>query len=263
MRQLKRRSWLPGAVLTWSLTRSKQWRWSPCSHHHEQHCDCSGVIQIPEHLISQDLKWHNQIESIVKKAQQRRYFFHQLRKFNLPQELLIQFYSAIIESVLCTSITVWFSSASNSDHRRLRRVVRTAEQIISTTLPTLQESAISPDSVQACGARVRRVHSLTTVNESIRRLLLKTDLNWMSLSWSCLSEHSRCSDMQLCEPLLMHNNILDFRMHLNCPSWKLMLHFLYRHAKVCQNWHILVGPTTCMQHYYIFIHKATSHWKFW
>ncbi len=53
------RSWLSGAVLTtWSLTHSKQWRWSwtsgetPCSpptHHHEQHCDCSGVIQVPGH----------------------------------------------------------------------------------------------------------------------------------------------------------------------------------------------------------------------
>ncbi len=53
-------SWLSGAVLTtWSLTRSKLWRWSwtsgetplPCSlhtHHHEQLCDCSGVIQIAE-----------------------------------------------------------------------------------------------------------------------------------------------------------------------------------------------------------------------
>ncbi len=50
-------SWLSGAILTtWSLTRSKQWRWSWTSgetpllsptHHHEQHCDCSGVIQIP------------------------------------------------------------------------------------------------------------------------------------------------------------------------------------------------------------------------
>ncbi len=56
--------------------------------------------------ISQDLKWDNHIESIVKKAQQRLYFLRQLRKFNLPQELLKQFYSAIIESVLCTSITV-------------------------------------------------------------------------------------------------------------------------------------------------------------
>ncbi len=89
--------------------------------------------------ISQDPKWDNHIESIVKKAQQRLYFLHQLRRFNLPQELLIQFYSAIVESVLCTSITVWFSSATKSDHRKLRRVVQTAERIIGTTLPTLQE----------------------------------------------------------------------------------------------------------------------------
>ncbi len=69
--------------------------------------------------ISQDLKWDNHIKSIVKKAQQRLYFLRQLRKFNLPQELLKQFYSAFIESVLCTSITVWFSSTTKSDHRRL------------------------------------------------------------------------------------------------------------------------------------------------
>ncbi len=76
---------------------------------------------------------------MVKKAQQRQYFLRQLRKFNLPQELLKQFYSAIIESILCTSITVWFSSATKSDHKRLRRIVRTAERIIGTTLPTFQE----------------------------------------------------------------------------------------------------------------------------
>ncbi len=78
--------------------------------------------------ISQDLKWDNHMETIVKKkAQQRLYFLRQLRKFNLPQELRNQFYSAIIESVLCTSISVWFSSATKSDLRRLQRVVRTAE----------------------------------------------------------------------------------------------------------------------------------------
>ncbi len=85
--------------------------------------------------ISQDLKWDNHIDSIVKKAHQRLYFLRQLRKFNLPQELLKQFYSAIIESVLCTSITVWFSSATESDLRRLQRVVRTAERIIGTNPP--------------------------------------------------------------------------------------------------------------------------------
>ncbi len=89
--------------------------------------------------IYQVLKWDNHINSIVKKAQQRLYFLLRLRKFNLPQELLKQFYSAIIESILCSSITVWFSSATKSDHRRLWRVVQTAVCIIGTTLPTLHE----------------------------------------------------------------------------------------------------------------------------
>ncbi len=85
----------------------------------------------------------------MKKAQQRLYFLRQLRKFNLPQELLKQFYSAIIESVLCTSITVWFSSATKSDLRRLQRIVRTAERIIGTTFPTLQELYLSRVSKRA------------------------------------------------------------------------------------------------------------------
>ncbi len=84
-------------------------------------------------IISQDLNWDTHIDSIVKKkkAQQSLYFLHQLRKFNLPQVLLKQFYySAIIESVLCTSITVWFGSATKSGIRRLQRMVRSAERII-------------------------------------------------------------------------------------------------------------------------------------
>ncbi len=93
--------------------------------------------------ISQDLKWDIHIDSIVKKAQQRLYFLHRLRKFNLPQELLKQFYSAIIESVLCSSITVWFGSDTKTEIRRLQRTVRTAERIIGAPLPNLQDLYIS------------------------------------------------------------------------------------------------------------------------
>ncbi|KAL0146786.1 hypothetical protein M9458_057910 [Cirrhinus mrigala] len=56
-----------------------------------------------------------------------------MRKFSLPQELLKQSYSAIIESVMCTSITVWFGSATKSDIRRLQRMVRTVEMIIGAS----------------------------------------------------------------------------------------------------------------------------------
>ncbi|KAL0152393.1 hypothetical protein M9458_052116 [Cirrhinus mrigala] len=93
--------------------------------------------------ISQDLKWDIHIDSIVKKAQQRLYFLRQLKKFNLPQALMTQFYSTVIESVLCSSITVWFGAASKSDIRRLQRTVRTAERITGVHLPNLQDLYIS------------------------------------------------------------------------------------------------------------------------
>ncbi len=119
--------------------------------------------------ISQELKWDNHIDSIVKKAQQRLYFLHQLRKFNLPQKLLIQFYSAIIESVLCTSITVWLSSATKYDLSRLQRVVQNAERIIGTTLLTLQELYLSRVRKRAGKITLDPSHSLFQLLPSGRR----------------------------------------------------------------------------------------------
>lgn len=52
---------------------------------------------------------------MVKKAQQKMYFLHQLRKFNLSQELLFQFHTATIQSVLRRAIAVWFGSATKQD----------------------------------------------------------------------------------------------------------------------------------------------------
>ncbi|KAK9513182.1 hypothetical protein VZT92_026739 [Zoarces viviparus] len=74
---------------------------------------CDSPVKVVESLrflgsiITQDLKWELNISSITKKAQQRMYFLRQLNKFNLPKTMLVHFYRAIIESILCTSITVW------------------------------------------------------------------------------------------------------------------------------------------------------------
>ncbi len=95
------------------------------------------------------MQWDNHIDSIVRKAQQRLYFLRQLRKFNLPQELLKQFYSAIIESVLCTSITVGFSLANQIWPQKTTEGSPDAERIIGTTPPTLQELYLSRVSKRA------------------------------------------------------------------------------------------------------------------
>ncbi|KAL6463905.1 hypothetical protein MHYP_G00282960 [Metynnis hypsauchen] len=56
------------------------------------------------------------------------YFLCQLRKFNLPQELMVQFYTAMIESIITTSITVWGSSATKHDLHRLQCIIRTRKR---------------------------------------------------------------------------------------------------------------------------------------
>ncbi len=81
----------------------------------------------------------------------------------------------IIESILCTSITVWFSSATKSDLRRLRRVVRTAERIIGTTLPTLLKLYLSRVSKRA-GKITRDPHIQHTPSVYCYRLVDATEL---------------------------------------------------------------------------------------
>uniref|UniRef100_A0AAV2KMJ4 Alkylated DNA repair protein AlkB homologue 8 N-terminal domain-containing protein n=1 Tax=Knipowitschia caucasica TaxID=637954 RepID=A0AAV2KMJ4_KNICA len=98
--------------------------------------------------ITQDLKWEPTISSLIKKAQQRMYFLRQLRKAKLPAQMLVQFYTAIIESILTSSITVWFAGATVRDKQRLQRIVRSAEEVIGRSLPSLQDLS----------ARVCRLH---------------------------------------------------------------------------------------------------------
>ncbi|XP_078802867.1 uncharacterized protein LOC144992077 isoform X1 [Oryzias latipes] len=93
--------------------------------------------------ITQDLKWEPSICSLLKKAQQRMYFLRQLKKARLPAQMMVQFYTAIIESILTSSITVWYTSATTRDINRLQRIVRSAEKVIGCSLPSVQELYVS------------------------------------------------------------------------------------------------------------------------
>ncbi|KAK3521549.1 hypothetical protein QTP70_013077 [Hemibagrus guttatus] len=87
--------------------------------------------------ITKELKWEQNIRSLTKKAQQRTYFLRQLKKFLLPVEMLVNFYTAIIESILTSSITVWFAAATARDKAKLQCVIHSAEKMIGCSLPSL------------------------------------------------------------------------------------------------------------------------------
>jgi len=77
--------------------------------------------------------------SISVPSVQILYHLRQLRKFRVSPAILKTFYSGAIESVLTQCISVWYSIATNQDCKALQRVVRLAERISGSALPSLQD----------------------------------------------------------------------------------------------------------------------------
>ncbi len=88
--------------------------------------------------ISNNLKWKTNADYIYKKAQQRLFHLRQLKKFRVRPHLLLRFYTAIVESILTSSITVWFSSLDTLSRKKLQRIINRASKIIGSPLPSLE-----------------------------------------------------------------------------------------------------------------------------
>ncbi len=89
--------------------------------------------------ISEDLTWTTHIQTQVKKARQRLYHLWQLMKFRVSPTILKTFYLGTIETVLTQCISVWHGNSSSQDCKALQRVVRLAERISGSALPSLQD----------------------------------------------------------------------------------------------------------------------------
>lgn len=105
-------------------------------------------------LITNDFTWSVNTASLVKRAQQRMYFLRRMRRAHLPPPILTIFYRSTIESILTSCISVWCGGCSASDWKDMRRVVRTAERIIGTSLPSIQDIAEN-----RCASRARKICS--------------------------------------------------------------------------------------------------------
>ena len=87
--------------------------------------------------ISADLSWSVNTSALVKKAQQRLHFLRVLRREHLNAQLLVTFYRSTIESLLTYAVSVWHSSCTEADRKRLQRVANVAQKIIGCPLPSL------------------------------------------------------------------------------------------------------------------------------
>src|SRR4029434_9697598 len=88
--------------------------------------------------ISEDLSWTLKTSSLVKKAHQRLFFLRRLKKAHLSPQILENFYRCTIESILTNCISVWYGSCSVADRKSLQRVVKTAQRITGSSLPTIE-----------------------------------------------------------------------------------------------------------------------------
>ena len=89
--------------------------------------------------VTSDLTWSVNCSQILKKAKQRMYFLRQLKSYNVNSTILQNFYRSIIESILTSSITVWFDKATQHDLLKLYSITKSAEKIIGIDLPSLED----------------------------------------------------------------------------------------------------------------------------
>ena len=119
--------------------------------------------------------------------------------------ILTNFYRCTIESILTGGITTWFGNSTAQDRKTLQRVVKSAQRITRTALPSIQDLYS-----QRCRRKAKRIisdpshpcHSLFSLLPSGRRYK------------SIRSRTSRYRDSFYPHAIRM----------LNCP-WNIFLHY--------------------------------------
>uniref|UniRef100_A0AAV2K350 Hexosyltransferase n=1 Tax=Knipowitschia caucasica TaxID=637954 RepID=A0AAV2K350_KNICA len=127
--------------------------------------------------ITQDLKWEPTISSLIKKAQQRMYFLWQLMKAKLPAQMLVQFYTAIIESILTSSITVWFAGGTVRAKQRLQLRALQRSHTAEDTQADTQADTLGCSSFSVKMRSTKNLSFLIFVAFAVLLLLLKDKNN--------------------------------------------------------------------------------------
>ena len=81
-------------------------------------------------IISDNLKWHSNTASLVKRCYQRMIIIRNLSSFHVPIHELVNIYCLYIRSVAEQSSVVWSSSITSGEEYDLERIQKVALKII-------------------------------------------------------------------------------------------------------------------------------------
>ncbi len=78
-----------------------------------------------------------------EKKKERLFFLRTLKKFGVSIVSKVKFYRAVIESVLTSSLTVWFGSSTVQQRSQICNIIQAASKMIGCDLPTIDDIYVS------------------------------------------------------------------------------------------------------------------------
>ena len=130
-------------------------------------------------ILTSDLSWHKNSESLALKGYQRMVILRKLYEFNVPQKDLVQIYYMYIRSILEYNSSVWFSAITQEEKNNIERVQRIACRIILKEKYTSYEEALEHLDLQNLNQRrimlASRFAKKCTQHEKFRDLFPKTE----------------------------------------------------------------------------------------
>ena len=103
--------------------------------------------------ITDDLKWHKNTASLVKRCCQRMVISRNLNTFHVPMQEMINIYCLYIRSVAEQSSVVWSSSITTGEVNDLERTQKVALRIILQSDYTDYDTALKITNLQSLKAR--------------------------------------------------------------------------------------------------------------
>ena len=86
--------------------------------------------------VDTEMRWR-WLKQLSIRGPIRMFFLRQLKSFHVNQNIMINFYSAVIESCITCSIIIWFMAAPKKETISLTRAVKIASYIIGKELNRL------------------------------------------------------------------------------------------------------------------------------